>query len=88
VVVHNSGTVLASNVRVRFTVDGVQVGSIQTIGSIAPGGTGRTSVAWDTHGNGTHTVVATADPANAIAESNESNNSGSRIVTVHGGKVG
>ena len=42
VVVHNGGTVTGSNVRVRFTVDGAQVGSIKTIGSIAPGGTGRT----------------------------------------------
>ena len=87
-VVHNLGTAAASSVKVLFTVDGKQVGSTQTIGSIDPGSTGRASVTWDTHGqNGTHTITVTADPANAIAESNESNNAGSRQVTVQGGKV-
>jgi hypothetical protein len=87
-VVHNLGTAAASSVKVLFTVDGKQVGSLQTIGSIDAGGTGRASVTWDTHGqNGTHTITVTADPANAIAESNESNNAGSRQVTVQGGKV-
>jgi hypothetical protein len=88
-VVHNVGTAGASNVGVKFAVDGVQVGSTQTIGSIAAGGTGRASVVWNTKGqNGSHTIAVTADPANAIAESNESNNSGLRTVTVKGSKVG
>jgi hypothetical protein len=88
-VVHNLGTAGAAPVQVRVTVDGVQVGTVQTIGSIGPGGTGRASVVWDTKGkNGTHTIAVTADPANTIAESNESNNTGSRIVTVKGGNVG
>jgi len=47
-----------------------------------------TDVAWDTQGNGVHTVAVTADPANAITESNESNNTGTQVVTVHGGRVG
>ena len=43
---------------------------------------------WDTHGkNGTHTITATADPGNTISESNEGNNTGSRSVSVQGGKV-
>jgi hypothetical protein len=87
-VVHNTGTLTALNVPVRFTVDGAQVGAVQRIASIEPGATARASVVWDTHGNGTYTVVVTADPANAITESSESNNSGSRLVTVHGGRVG
>jgi hypothetical protein len=86
-VVHNAGTLTALNVPVRFTVDGAQVGAVQRIASIAPGATSRVSVVWDTHGNGMHSAVATADPTNAIAESNESNNAGSRLVTVHGGRV-
>jgi subtilase family serine protease len=74
---------------VKFAVDGVQVGTLQTIGSIAAGGTGRASVVWNTQGqNGTHTIAVTADPANAITESNESNNTGLRTVTVKGSKVG
>jgi hypothetical protein len=87
-VVHNTGTADASNVKVQFTVDGAQVGSLQTIGSIVAGSSGRASVVWDTHGqNGTHTIAATADPANAIAESDESNNTGKKQVTVQGSKV-
>src|SRR5262249_48601124 len=88
-VVHNLGTANASSVKVRFTVDGTQVGGIQTIGAIAPAGTGRASVVWDTHGqNEQHTITVTADPANVIPESNESNNTASRTVSVKGGKVG
>ena len=87
-VVHNNGTLTALNVPVRFTVDGSQVGTIQRVASIEPGATGRVSVTWDTHGNGVHTVAVTADPANAITESNESNNTGTQVVTVHGGRVG
>jgi hypothetical protein len=87
-VVHNSGTADATTVPVRFSVDGVQVGATQTVAKIAAGSTARVSVVWDTRGqNGTHTVAATADPANAIAETSESNNTGSRVVTVQGGKV-
>jgi hypothetical protein len=88
-IVHNLGNATATGVKVRITVDGNQIGNIQTIGSIAPGSTGRASVGWDTHAqNGSHTLTATADPANAIAESKEDNNSGSRTVTVQGNKVG
>jgi hypothetical protein len=88
-VVHNVGTATASNVKVRFAVDGAPVGTVQTIGSIAPGSTGRASVSWDTHGqNGSHTIAVTADPGNLIPEANESNNTGSRTVTVQGSKVG
>jgi hypothetical protein len=88
-VVHNLGTAAAANVQLRITVDGVQIGGLVTIGSIRAGGSGRGSVVWDTHGqNGSHAIVATADPNNAIAESNEGNNAGTRNVTVQGGKVG
>ncbi|MFY9578477.1 MAG: CARDB domain-containing protein [Gaiellaceae bacterium] len=87
-VVHNIGTGPAANVKVRIAVDGTQIGAIQTIGSIPVGGSGRASVVWDTHGqNGTHSISAVADPANAIPESNEGNNTGTRTVTVQGGKV-
>jgi hypothetical protein len=87
-VVHNVGTTTASNVQVRFTVDGTQVGTLKRIASIKPGRTGRASVVWNTGGDGTHTVAVTADPGNLIAESNENNNTGSRTVTVQGGRVG
>ena len=87
-VVHNTGNAIASGVKVRFAVDGVQVGTDQTLGQIAPGGSARATTVWDTHGaNGTHTLTATADPANAIMEKDESNNVGSRQAVVQGSKA-
>lgn len=85
-VVHNLGTLPASNVQVQVAVDGAAVGAPRTIASIPAGGTGRVSVNVKV-ANGTHGATATADPANAIAESDEGNNSGSRNFTVQGGKV-
>src|SRR5205807_6364136 len=82
-IVHNLGTAPAANVKVRIAVDGNQIGALQTIGSIPAGGSGRASVVWDTHGqNGSHSITATADPATAIAESNEGNHTGTRAVPV------
>jgi len=87
-VVHNAGSASATTVKVRFAVDGVQVGADQTVGQILPGGTGRASVVWDTHGqNGTHTLTVTADPSNTISEKDESNNAASRQVLVQGSSV-
>ena len=88
VLVHNVGTATASNIKVRFSVDGSAVAADQTIGQIAAGGTGRAFAVWNTRGqNGTHTVTVTVDPANAIVEKNESNNTASRTALVQGGKV-
>jgi CARDB/Fibronectin type III domain len=87
-VVHNTGSAAAANVKVRFTVDGVQVGPDQTIGQILPGGVGRATTNWDTHGqNGVHTVAVAADPANTIVEKSESNNTATRSAVVQGSKV-
>jgi hypothetical protein len=87
--VRNAGGVGASNVGVRFYDNGVQIGGEQTITSIAAnGGTGTASVVWNTkHLKGEHTITVTADPADRIDESNESNNSASRTVLVRGNKV-
>ena len=87
VTVHNIGTADASNVPVRISVDGTQLAQ-PTAPSIAAGSFTRVSAQWDTKGqNGTHTITATADPDNTIAESDESNNSASKIVTVKGKQV-
>jgi hypothetical protein len=86
--VHNAGTADATDVAVRFDVDGAQVGQTQEIASIPAGGTGSASVQWSIRGkNGEHTVTVTADPANAIEESEEANNSASRTVVVRGNQV-
>ena len=86
--VGNAGTAGATAIPVRFTANGAQIGTVQSIASIAPGATGTASVVWQTRGlKGDYTIAVTADPADAIAESNEVNNSASRTVTVKGNKV-
>ena len=86
--VRNVGEVLAAAVPVRFTDNGAQIGSVQTIASIPAGGTGTASVAWSTQKlKGDRTIVVAADPADAIAELDEANNSATRVVTVKGNKV-
>jgi hypothetical protein len=88
VLVHNVGNATASNIKVRFSVDGTPVMSDWNIGQITPGGTGRAWALWNTRGqNGTHTVSVTVDPANTIVEKDESNNTVARVALVQGGKV-
>jgi hypothetical protein len=88
VTVHNLGTADATSVPVRISVDGTQLGQ-PTIPFVAAGSFARASTQWDTKGvKGDHTITATADPANAIAESNEQNNSASIVVTVKGNTIG
>ncbi len=70
--VRNIGTADASSVQVRVTANGVQIGNVQTIPSIAAGASGRASAVWKAK-KGDYTVTATADPANLIAELDESN---------------
>lgn len=87
VTVHNLGTADATNVPVRISIDGTQL-SQPTAPSIAAGSYARVSAQWDTKGqNGTHTITATADPANVIPESDETNNSASKVVTIKGKTV-
>jgi hypothetical protein len=86
--VRNIGTAAAANVPVRFTDNGTQVGTVQTIATIPAGGSGSATVAWDTKGiKGDRTIAVTADPANVIRELNEDNNSATRVVSVKGNKV-
>lgn len=81
-VVHNNGTADASAVQVRFTVDGQQFAT-QTVAKIASGSLVRLSAGWSSKGQkGNHTFTVAADPGNTVAESNESNNSASKLVTV------
>jgi len=86
--VHNAGNADAANITVRFTDNGATIASDQVIAQIAAGGAGTASVLWNTKGiKGDRAIVVSADPANAIAESNESNNSVTGTVTVKGNKV-
>jgi CARDB protein/zinc carboxypeptidase len=86
--VRNIGTAAAANVPVRFTDNGAQVGTVQTIATIAAGASGTATVGWNTRGiKGDRTIAVTADPANVIRELIETNNSATRVVTVKGNKV-
>ena len=85
----NVGSAGASNVGVRFAVDGNQVGTDQTIGGIAAGGNGTASVVWSLKNvsNGEHTITVTADPAARISEGSETNNTGTAKATIQGNKL-
>ena len=86
--VANIGYRTARNIGVRFTVDGAAQGSDQVIASLAPGAFADVSITIATQGHpGTHTAVVTADPTNAIRESDETNNSGTATFFVQGNKV-
>ncbi|HVL54052.1 MAG TPA: CARDB domain-containing protein, partial [Vitreimonas sp.] len=86
--VRNVGRADARDVAVRFTDNGRQIGEVQTIAAIPAGGNGTASVVWDTKGlRGERTVAVAADPADAIWESDETNNTASTTVEVRGNKV-
>jgi hypothetical protein len=86
--IRNAGTGAAGATVVRFTVDGVPLGD-RSVAALAAGATGTVAITWSLKGvsNGTHTLAATVDPAGAVAESSEANNTASRQVEVRGNKV-
>ena len=85
--IHNVGDEAATDVVVRFYdgypgAGGTQIGTDQMIPSLAAdGGTGSASVDW-TSVSGDHNIYVAADPDNAIAESNESNNMSFETISV------
>jgi hypothetical protein len=86
--VKNIGTAAAANVPVRFTDNGTQIGTVQTIASLPAGGGGTAAVVWNTTGiQGDRTITVTADPADLIRELNKANNSATRVVTVTANQV-
>ncbi len=79
--VQNSGAA-AATAPVRFAVDGTTLGTTSAV-PLAPGASATVSLPWNTKfAKGTHTVLAVADPANTVAESNEGDNRGSTTVSV------
>ena len=77
--VKNTGTTKLTNV-VTQLLDGRTQKALVTTASIDPGATKSVSAIWTPSTATTHTVTAVADPKNAIAEFNESDNK--RQVTV------
>ncbi len=86
--VANIGYRGATNVKVRFAVDGATQGADQTIASLPAGASANVSIDWSSQGKpGTHTARVTVDPQNAIRESDETNNAGTATFFIKGNKV-
>jgi CARDB len=86
--VSNSGDLGAGASQTEIKRDGtVVLGRISTP-ALAPGQSANVAVEWDTrHQQGQHMIRATADWNNAVAESDEANNSREVTVTVRGNQV-
>jgi hypothetical protein len=84
----NAGGAPVTGAVVQFLVDDAAIGE-QTLGDIGIDGAATASVTWSLKGvsNGAHTVQAIVDPAVAIAETDEANNTGTLQVDVRGNKV-
>ena len=80
-IIRNVGAKPASGVAVRFADNGAAFANV-TVASIPAGGSATVTATWKPTTAGAHTVSVTADPANAIDEISEANNTGSRTVTV------
>jgi hypothetical protein len=88
VTVSNLGLSAVAGAVVRFRVDDNAIGE-QALADIGVDGTATTSITWSLKGasNGTHLLTAIVDPLDAIAETDEGNNTGTREVEVRGNKV-
>jgi immune inhibitor A len=86
--VSNTGGSTAGASQTEFKLDGTTVVGTVATGSIAAGSTRQVAVDLRTNGmRDQHTMRATADSGNAVAESNEANNSGTLTFTIKGNKV-
>ena len=88
-VVQNTGSVAAPASTTAFTLDGTALaGSPVATAAIPAGGSVTVELLWDTRGvKDAHTIGASADAGNAVAESVEDNNGATLQVTVRGNKV-
>lgn len=87
VTVGNAGDGAASGVVVEFR-DGQTVLGRSAPVAVPASGSVPVSFSWNTHGvNGDHAITAVVDPDGAIPESDETNNSISRTITIRGNNV-
>ncbi len=85
--VANEGAADAKDVVVRF-LDGEDVIATSDPVDLAAGGSKKVTVTWDTRGvKGDRKVKAVVDPADTVAESDESDNSLVRTINIRGNKV-
>jgi hypothetical protein len=85
-VVRNQGDGASTATTVRFTVAGQTVGTA-SIGALTPGSQTTVTTSVGARAAGTYAIAATADPANTVVESNESNNAAAGSFTVTSGPV-
>ena len=86
--VRNDGDVGAGASQTEFRLDGAVVLGRFATPALAPGESATVSMQWSTrHQRGTHVIRATADSANAVAESDETNNSREITITVRGNRL-
>lgn len=86
VLVSNTGRSDATGVPVAFSANGAPIGDVLV--DLPAGSSATVTIGWSTkHLRGDFVVTATVDPANAVPELNESDNSVSKLVTVRGNRV-
>ena len=81
-VIANGGTTDAGSFLVRILVNGAAIGDDYTISALPGGGTFQLQIPYTVTQEGSNTVQVIADVQNNIAESNESNNTGTLTFTV------
>ena len=87
VTVKNTGAGPAAASSTKLEDGSTAIGTLDTP-ALAPGASTDVRFTWDLHGvKGDHSLRATADSANVLAESSEANNVGTLAVTVKGNKV-
>ena len=87
--IKNQGTANAVASQTEFLLDNsTRIGLVNTA-ALAPGASVQVSVDWYTANvkKGQHTIKATADKNNAVAESNENNNTATITVSIQGNKT-
>jgi hypothetical protein len=86
--VTNGGLADAANVVVRFLDGSTAIATSAPIATLARGSSAQVSVSWNTRSiHGDRVISAVADPDNTVAESNESNNTAQRTITIRGNRV-
>jgi hypothetical protein len=87
--IKNQGNASAGASQTQFLLDGkTQIALVNTAG-LAPGASVKVSTTWYTASvpKGLHTISATADKSNQVAESDETNNVKTVTITIQGNKT-
>ncbi len=84
----NAGPGNAPASQTEFLYDGYKVLGVVATPALGVGQSAQVTVNWDTKGvQGEHSIRATGDKPNAVAEENEGNNAAHRLFSIHGNRV-